>query len=679
MAWQYVHMVNPSPGHTGGLLRRLLRPSLRLLPGALARQLLSLRGRLLLGAAMLWTLLCLTLLIFGWQSGTLLVDETNRMHLRYEAELIRNDIAQQVNQRLGALERLARHIPTPAEDALARRGVGHLEGLFDGLILVDTDSRILDDWPVDSGRLSQNVGDRPYARFMHAVQRPHISEPFVGRVSGSPLVMMLVPLRDARGRYTGFLGGLVDIAKGPFFDGFDHLRLGDDGVVTITTASGLRLYQPCQRRAITTVDREAKPWLDRALDGWEGEAEGAMPVGGDALKAYRQVWPARWVVGVYLPLEQAYNPLARVIEQVGNRAFWALGLLLPLVALLLWLTLRPLTRLAQQIRDLKRGRRDNLAITTRMGELRQIIDTFNAVEGERRTSLQHLHEQEAVLRGILAASPQAMFVTDTEGRITFVNPALESLLHLAPPAPMNRLASHLHPDDREPVMAAWRESLAHNRDFERQFRYLDEQGAERWLDVHASTVEVAGEAIGLVGAVRDITQRRHDDALRRWEAEHDPLTGLLNRRGFERRLEDAFADWEKAGTPAALVLFDLDHFKPVNDKGGHALGDEMLKRVAGAMREVTRSSDHAARQGGDEFALLLNGCGIDQATAIAEALRERVGTQSVEQDGRIWRVTASLGVSQFHADDKSVEAVIARADDASYQAKARGRNAVAMV
>ncbi|SDN86869.1 PAS domain S-box-containing protein/diguanylate cyclase (GGDEF) domain-containing protein [Halomonas shengliensis] len=655
------------------------RPRLPLAPlfKTLTRQLLSLRGRLLLGAALLWTLLCLTLLAFGWQSGTLLVDETNRMHLRYEAELIRNDIAQQVNQRLTALERLAGRIPTPAEGALARQGAGHLEGLFDGLILVDTDSRILDDWPADAGRLGKNVGDRPYARFMHEVKRPHVSEPFVGRVSGSPRVMMLVPLRDTRGRYTGFVGGLVDIAEGPFFDGFDHLRLGDDGVVTITTASGLRLYQPRQRRSITPVDRQGRPWLDQALDGWEGEAQGAMPTGGEALTAYRQVWPARWVVGVYLPMEQAYGPLARLIERVGDRAFLALGLLLPLVALLLWLTLRSLTRLGHQIGELKRGQREQLTIPTRMGELRQIIDTFNAVEGERRDTLQHLHEQEAVLRGILAASPQAMFVTDTAGSITFVNPALEALLHLAPPAPVSRLVGHLHPDDREPVMAAWRESLAHHRDFERQFRYLDEQGAERWLDVHASTIEVADEVIGLVGVVRDITQRRHDDALRRWEAEHDPLTGLLNRRGFERRLEDAFADWEKAGTPGALVLFDLDRFKPINDEGGHALGDIMLQRVAEAIREVTRSSDHSARQGGDEFALLLNGCGLDQAMTIANALRERIAIRVVEQDGRAWRVTASLGVSRFAAGDTSAAAAIARADAASYRAKSAGRDGVA--
>ncbi|MDW7748841.1 diguanylate cyclase [Halomonas sp.] len=645
-------------------------------PLSLMRLLLSLRGRLLLGAVVLWSLLCLTLLTFGWQSGTLLVGETNRMHLRYEAELIRNQITQQVTLRLDALERLARQLPTPSQGALSRQAPHELDGLFNGLLLVDTGSRVIDEWPLSQGRTGTLVGDRPYARFMHAIQRPHVSEPFIGRISGSPRVMMLVPLRDARGRYTGFLGGLVDIARSELFEGFERLRLGDDGYVSITSASGLRLYQPRERQAITSVNRQADPWLDLALDGWEGEVEATDD---EVLKAYRQIWPADWVVGVYLPLEQAYDPLARLIERVGHRAWWALGLLLPIIALLIWLALRPLSRLGQQISELKQGQRHSLGIPTRMNELRQVIDTFNEVESDRRDTLNHLYQREAVLRGILAASPQAMFVTDTEGRVTFVNSALEAILHITPPAPVSQLANHLHAADKAPVMAAWRESLAHHHDFERQFRYLDEQGAERWLDVHASAVHVGGDFIGLVGSVRDITQRRHDDALRRWEAEHDPLTGLLNRRGFERRLEDAFADWEKAGTPGTLVLFDLDHFKPVNDQGGHALGDEMLKRVAGAMRTVTRSSDHAARQGGDEFALLLNGCGIHQAMTIAEALRERVETQSVEQDGHIWRVTASLGVSQFHADDKSVEAVIARADAASYQAKARGRNGVDMV
>lgn len=647
------------------------------LTAALRRHLLSLRGRLLLGVAAVWGLLCVVLLAFGWQSGTLLVEESNRVHLRYEAELVRNAITQKIEQRLEALERLAEQFPRATPGILAEGGHEEMLTLFEGLVLVDAQNTVVDNWPTMAGRNGLDINHRAYARFMRHVQRPHVSDPFIGIVSGKPMVMMLVPRRDAQGRYAGFLGGLVEIERSELFAGFKRLRLGDAGHVVVATASGRLLYHPGQRDDLpNSVSAMKDPGLDLALLGWEGETLGETGQGREALKAYRQIWPADWVVGIYLPMEQAYAPLASVMKRITQRAWWALGLLLPLMGALIWLTLRPLTRLAQQIKELSLGRRRELAIPTRMTELRRVVDIFNALEQQRLQSLGNLQQREAFLRGILDASPQGMFVTDTRGRLTFVNETLKELLNITPPIRLAAWARRIHEEDRTPMVEAWRASLLEHQDVVRQFRYIDEHGETLWLDVHTNAIHVDGEFIGLVGAVRDITQRQHEDALRRWEAEHDPLTGLLNRRGFERRLEEAFAAWEKADTPSALLLFDLDHFKPINDEGGHALGDSMLRQVAAAMGAVTRSSDHAARQGGDEFAMLLPGCEWPRAMRIAEALRARIEANGLEHHGRTWRVTVSIGVSTFQRGDQAVEDALRRADTASYRAKAQGRNAV---
>lgn len=622
-------------------------------------------------------MLCLMLLAFGWQSGALLVEETNRVHLRYEAELVRNAITQKIEQRLEALGRLAEQLPHATQGALAAGDHEEMLTLFEGLVLVDADNVIVDNWPEVTGRNGRRIDHRAYARFMRHVQRPHVSDPFIGIVSKKPMVMMLVPRRDARGRYTGFLGGLVEIERSELFQDFERLRLGDGGHVVVATASGQLLYHPERRDAAPgPVAWLNDPGLDLALLGWEGETLGEAGRGDEALRAYRQIWPADWVVGIYLPLEQAEAPLASVMEEITRRAWWALGLLLPVMGALIWWFLQPLNRLAQQIRELSRGRRRHLEMPTQMSELRRVVEVFNELEHQRRKSLEELQQREAFLSGILEASPQGMFVTDTRGRLTFINVALRELLGLAPPIRLATWARHIHADDRAPVLEAWRTSLGEQRDVERQFRYLTDDGETQWLDVHAKAIHVEGAFIGLVGAVRDITQRQHEDALRRWEAEHDPLTGLLNRRGFERRLEEAFAAWEKADAPSALLLFDLDHFKPINDEGGHALGDGMLRLVAEAMEAVTRSSDHAARQGGDEFALLLPGCEWARAVRIAETLRDRIEHQGLEQHGRVWRVTVSIGVSTFQRDDTTVDDAVRRADAASYRAKARGRNAV---
>lgn len=217
--------------------------------------LLSLRGRLLLGVAAVWGVLCVMLLAFGWQSGSLLVEESNRVHLRYEAELVRNAITQKIEQRLAMLERLADALPSAAPGVLAE---GHHEALltlFEGLALVDADNIIVDNWPTLPGRNGLSIDHRAYARHMRHVQRPHVSDPFIGIVSGKPMVMMLVPVRDAQGRYTGFLGGLVEIERSELFEDFKHLRLGDEGHVVVATASGRLLYHPEQRRGLPGPSR----------------------------------------------------------------------------------------------------------------------------------------------------------------------------------------------------------------------------------------------------------------------------------------------------------------------------------------------------------------------------------------------------------------------------------------
>ncbi|HSH57715.1 MAG TPA: diguanylate cyclase [Halomonas sp.] len=638
--------------------------------------LLTLRGRLLTGAALLWAVLSVTLLAFGWQAGYLLVDKTNHQHLRYEAELIRNAITYQVDARLQELERLAQHIPEPTGNALSSRQPHALMPLFEGLVLFDTDSRVMDAWPNRSERAGASFPDRDYARFMHAFQRPHVSAPFVGRISGQPLVMMLVPLHDAEGRYTGFLGGLVNIEQSRLFKGFERIRLGEEGHVTITTAAGQRLYHPDQHQAIVELPDTISPALDRALYGWQGEAEETTISGEPALVAYRQVWPADWIVGVHLPKAQAEAPLIAGMQRVTQLAWWALGVVLPVIGLLIWLALRPLTRLARQVLELRDGQRHLLEIPTRMPELRRVIDVINETEQARMTSLHDLARRETLLDATLAASPLGMFVTDPQGRLTFLNEALRETLGSSVPQTLATWANRIPSEERIPVREAWRQSLAKQQDFMRQFRFVDHEGKLRWLDIHTRTIHLEGEVIGVVGTVRDITQHRRDDALRRWEAEHDPLTGLLNRRGLTRRLEEALVEWQMTATQTAVLLFDLDHFKPINDQGGHALGDRMLQRVAEAMRGVARNSDHAARQGGDEFAVLLTGCSLDQALAIAELLRERIASLSVEHQGHHWQVTASIGISSFQPDDREIDAVLARADAASYRAKQGGRNRV---
>ncbi|WP_139788500.1 sensor domain-containing diguanylate cyclase, partial [Halomonas sp. BC1] len=259
-----------------------------------------------------------------------------------------------------------------------------------------------------------------------------------------------------------------------------------------------------------------------------------------------------------------------------------------------------------------------------------------------------------------------------------MNPALLQILDIPADTQMEQWLTQIHADDRNGARDMWVHSLKTGSDFVRQLRFLRSDGETLWLDIHARVVMLTqgGHSLGLVGVVKDITERRQQEALQRWEAEHDPLTGLLNRRGFERRLEEAFADFQKTSTPSALLLFDLDHFKPINDEGGHALGDEMLRRIAQVVAWEVRRSDHVARQGGDEFGVLLPSCTLSQARVIADSLRKAVSDVSVTHEGKEYTVTLSIGVTVFDESDDTVEVALARADAASYDVKGQGRDGV---
>ncbi|WP_386081917.1 diguanylate cyclase [Vreelandella sp. F11] len=636
----------------------------------------TLRGRLVMGAVVLWSLLCLIVLMFGWQAGKFLVNETNHQHLRYEAELISHSITRQVNERFKELERLAERMSFPRQGALLDQHAYTMEPLFEALLVFDLSSDVVDEWPAEGGRSGNNFADREYTRFMHAFKAPYVSAPLVGRITNTPLVLMLVPLHDDAGRYTGFLGGLVDLRKSQLFNNFDKLRLGDRGYVTITTATGQRIYAPNQQEAIVTLPDTISPVLEQALDGWEGESLGQSIAGEPQLVAYRQIWPANWIVGVHLPQAQAEAPLVVGMKQITVYVWGILALILPLVWGVIWLALRPLAHLARQIQELQDGRRSVLNIPTTMKELRRVIDVINMTEAARQASLHDLAEREALLRGTLSASPQGTFVTNPRGQLTFINDALNAILGDEALRSLQDWSDQIHHDDRPEVRTAWLRSLVKQTDFKRQFRFFSADGEMYWLDVQTAAVHVDDQFIGTVGTVRDITQHHHDYAQKLWEAEHDPLTRLLNRRGLTRHLEELLMQWQSKDKPTAVLLFDLDRFKPVNDQGGHALGDQMLQQIAHIVQSGIRSSDYAARQGGDEFAVLLPGCTPARALTIAESLRASIAASFIEAEGRQWQVTASIGVSHFHQEDTTIDDVLNRADAESYRAKQRGRNKV---
>ena len=162
------------------------------------------------------------------------------------------------------------------------------------------------------------------------------------------------------------------------------------------------------------------------------------------------------------------------------------------------------------------------------------------------------------------------------------------------------------------------------------------------------------------------------DVQHRTHAVIDGLTGMLNRRALEQRLDELAAQARVSGSPIAMIAGDLDHFKRVNDEHGHAVGDAVLVDVAYRMRKELRAFDLAYRVGGEEFLIVLPGASVDDAAVIAERLREVVSEAPIAG----LTVTMSFGVASSTGGAFDRRAVLAEADAALYEAKANGRDRV---
>ncbi len=261
------------------------------------------------------------------------------------------------------------------------------------------------------------------------------------------------------------------------------------------------------------------------------------------------------------------------------------------------------------------------------------------------------------------------------GRWLFVSPQIETMLGYSPEewrADPTLWAGRLHPDDRDRVLTEEAYEGLTGVVEPTEYRMVARDGRVLWVRDEAVLSPLADAEGGQVfeGLMTDVTERKRLEEELRHHAEHDALTGLLNRRRFEEEL------WRhvNVGQRGAVLIFDLDHFKLVNDSFGHSVGDETLRAAAACLRERLQSAEALARLGGDEFAAILPGAGADEAlTAVREMLAWF--TDRHERPA----VTASAGVALFdRGSGLSADEILVRADLALYDAKEEGRNQVSL-
>lgn len=433
-----------------------------------------------------------------------------------------------------------------------------------------------------------------------------------------------------------FRSGILEDLRNQGDPRVDHLRLiGERAVPGFPYRTSTRLYPewPLAMRGDLEADTaQAVLRAILALDAEHPVSQAAGIAGWAAPRSYEDVHGLMYELGVGL---YAPEPFA-VLRWARDNLVVLLGVLAAGIALILLYVLRVHTRMRTAGHNLRRA---------------------------------------------MGAIPNAVITLDGRGGIVYMNPAAEQMAGLirlqALGCPLEDVLDLREMGTDRPLGADRSGRLAMHLGEHTEARLVTSDGRERIVRIDRTSLDpVAGSSVRTLLVLTDISEERELVDRLVHEASHDSLTGLLNRRAFEREMQRALNNAREQASVASLLLVDLDYFKAVNDRHGHRVGDELLRRVASTLCQLTRSRDAVARIGGDEFALIAYDTDAEQARVLGQRICSALGDRPLQVEARDVTIGASVGVVQLGETLPSVDAAFVAADRACYTAKSEGRGQV---
>jgi diguanylate cyclase (GGDEF)-like protein/PAS domain S-box-containing protein len=316
------------------------------------------------------------------------------------------------------------------------------------------------------------------------------------------------------------------------------------------------------------------------------------------------------------------------------------------------------------------------------GRLRRLIGVELDIT-ERKLYEEALFREKESAQITLQSIGDGVITCDAHGRVEYLNPVAEELTGWRLEDSLGRTIDEIfrafHEETCEPLENPLAVAVRRIRSIKsvRPMLLIRKDGNELYIESTASPIrDGTGTVTGGVLVFHDVSESRELNRRLSYHASHDVLTGLVNRREFETRLERALKSAKARETSYALCYIDIDQFKIVNDTCGHSAGDALLGQVGALLKSKVRWRDTLARLGGDEFGVLLESCSLEEALRTAESLREAIRNFRYTWEDRSFRLGCSIGVVPITAENEDVASVLSAADSACGAAKESGRNRV---
>ena len=295
---------------------------------------------------------------------------------------------------------------------------------------------------------------------------------------------------------------------------------------------------------------------------------------------------------------------------------------------------------------------------------------------EKKTAAKKAAHAESRYRHLVETAHDLVWSMDLQARWSYLNKAASSIYGYEPEEMIGRYVRDFQLDEySEQDLTAFKEILTGKELVQYETAHVDVNGGVHYLSFNARAYRDAdGNVIGISGTARDITEQKAVERQLAYQAQHDALTGLANRRQFQQELERVVARVARSGASCALLYIDLDQFKYINDTLGHAAGDRLLIEFSTLLKSHLREGDLLSRFGGDEFTVLLYNVDEAAAVKVADNLRLVVERYRFLEQGNVYNVSCSIGVSLIDNSTQTIDECMAHADLACHMAKTSGRN-----